>query len=144
MSKGNGKITTEQDYEKTLPDIMGKGFHKLDPKILTRKPPKITWSSQFRKLSAVKKAAYLEKLANTMNHAAALIQDERDNLNKILAMKEEQIRALVDNQAKSHEALNHEILRMNKERQQWQKASGALQQELREAKRTIAEHGNDD
>lgn len=114
--------------DKYQDDFVGKGFHRLDPKLVKSHPPKIKWGEAYKDYPDVKKVEYLEKLAATMNHAAHLIQVERNQLNDLCELKEKRIAemtiALEQNNAliqmhvtKTNEQLNEaakEVTRLNK------------------------------
>jgi sugar phosphate isomerase/epimerase len=100
------------------PDLVAAGFHRLDQKLEDR-PPRIKWGPIYRSKSAAEKIAYLEKLAAAMNHAAHLIQNERNQWAELAASKEQDIlnvkRALNENNA----MIQAEFTKMNEERQQY-------------------------
>lgn len=121
MNKANG-----QD------DFIAVGFHQLDDRLLTRKPPKITWSKQFREQDVQVQRDYLEKLANTMNHAAALIQDERNALNKLLIKKEQQLKSMSVQVAANNAMLQSEVTKMNEQRQGFHAEVSRLSARIRE------------
>ena len=119
-------------YEKQIGDFVGAGFHKLDEKILTLRPPKIQWGLIYRDWDDKKKIEYLEKLASSMNHAAALIQDERNQLNALMAKKEEQLVAMNKAIEQNNAMLQSEIGRMNAEKQEYNEAIAVLNRRIKE------------
>ena len=72
-------------------DLITAGFEKLDPKLLPKQPPKINWGMLYKQKSDAEKIRYLEKLASAMNHAASLIQDERNELGRLCELTEAQL-----------------------------------------------------
>ena len=126
MSKSNGNALYPGE------DFIGKGFHKLDSKIISKRPPKIRWSSEFLAAPLEKQNQYLMKLANTMNHAAALIQDERDQLTVLCAKKEALLMAQQAGVRQNSLMLQSEVTRMNTQRQGFHKEVARLNERIRE------------
>jgi len=109
MSKPNGD-GSEQDF-------IAAGFKKLDPNLIEKRPPKISWGKLYRAKSDAEKITYLEKLAATMNYAASLIQDERNQLNKLCELKEQQLTKMAESVEANNAMLQQEVTRMNEDRQ---------------------------
>lgn len=107
-------------------DFIAMGFHKLDSKLLTRRPPKITWGKAYKGLTDAEKIEYLEKLAATMNHAASLIQDERNELLKLCELKEGQIGQMKKAMIANDSMLHAEVEKINAERQSFNKSKSGL------------------
>ena len=107
-------------------DLIAKGFHKLDDKLLVVKAPKITWGRIYQSSSNEEKIDYLEKLASTMNHAASLIQDERNQLNKLCELKEQQIEKLKEAMDANNTMLQSEVAKINEERQKFNESKAGL------------------
>ena len=107
-------------------DLLAQGFHKLDDKLLVVKAPKITWGRIYQSSSNEEKIDYLEKLASTMNHAASLIQDERNQLNKLCELKEQQIEKLKAAMDQNNGMLQSEVAKINEERQKFNESKAGL------------------
>ena len=107
-------------------DLLAQGFHKLDDKLLVVKAPKITWGRIYQSSSNEEKIDYLEKLASTMNHAASLIQDERNQLNKLCELKEQQIEKLKEAMDANNNMLQSEVAKINEERQKFNESKAGL------------------
>ena len=107
-------------------DLIAKGFHKLDDKLIVAKPPKILWGRIYEASSNEEKIEYLEKLASTMNHAASLIQDERNQLNKLCELKEQQIEKLKEAMDQNNGMLQSEVAKINEERQKFNESKAGL------------------
>ena len=122
-----------------IDDFMIDGFHKLDEKIVDERPPKIRWSDRFRERSIEDQAAYLEKLAHTMNHAAYLIQNERDQLNELCEKKELQLESLNEAIKQNNLMLQQEVARMNAQRQEYHLNIKRLNAEIRSLKMKVEE-----
>lgn len=112
-------------------DWVGKGFHRLDPDIIQDKPPKINWGDRYNMWSDVKKIKYLEKLAATMNHAAFLIQNERDELNVLCERKEKMLNTLSQNLEGNNGMIQQQMMLLNEERQLWNKAASEMKAKIR-------------
>ncbi len=125
MNNGNGKA--HDDY----PDLMAEGFHELDPSLLVVRPPKIRWGELYKAWPVEKRLAHAEKLAAAMNHAAALIQDERDRLARLCELKEKRIRSLEGSVEQGNELLQGELVKMNADRQKWNQAAAAMKARIR-------------
>ena len=112
-------------------DLVAQGFHKLDDNLVVRRPPKINWGRLYQDFTDAEKVEYLQKLASTMNHAAHLIQGERDELNKLCELKEQQIIKLREAMDQNLAMLQSEVTKINEERQSFNKAYVELKQELK-------------
>ena len=98
-------------------DLIAEGFVQLDERYLSRRPPHIKWGVKFESWSDAEKIDYLKGLAQTMNHAASLVQDERDQLNEVCEKKEALlVKAALDLQA-NNTMLQQQITEMNALRQ---------------------------
>lgn len=122
MSKLKDLIKSDNLQE----DLIAQGFHKLDDKLVVAKPPKILWGKIYQASSNEEKIEYLEKLASTMNHAASLIQDERNQLNVLCELKEQQIEKLKDAMDANNNMLQSEITKINEERQKFNQSKTGL------------------
>lgn len=128
MSKGNGKVNPNT---KTDDDLVAAGFHRLD-KEFSKRPPKIKWGAIYTKAQKQDKIPYLEKLAASMNHAAYLIQGERDQLGALCEKKEAQIQSLKKGLDQNNEMIQGQITKMNEERQLYNAAIAELRAKVRE------------
>ena len=128
MSKANGQE-----------DFIAQGFHQLDDRLIHKHAPKIVWGLGYQDKPDEAKVRYLEKLAATMNHAARLISDERDELVKLMVLKEQQLKIMTGQIRANNEMLQSEVMRMNKQKQQYHQNISALNARIKEL-----EHGNHD
>lgn len=94
-----------------------EGFERLDDNILDKRPPKIKWLHGFDNKEDSIKINYLKKLASTMNHAARLIQDERDELVRLMVLKEKQMEVMAAQVRRNDEVLMKQVTKMNEQRQ---------------------------
>lgn len=116
-------------------DFVSAGFDRLDPSLLSDKPPKIQWGLLYKEtMSDERKIVYLEKLAASMNHAASLIQTERDKLAELCGLKEEQLTKMAGAVQANNDMLQFEVTRMNEQRQFFNAEVMRLNTEIRELK----------
>jgi hypothetical protein len=108
------------------------GFHKLDGEDWKRDPPMITWGVLYKDHPDEKKVAYLEKLASAMNHAAFLMQIERNELLDICKKQELQIETMKEGLDANNSMIQEQITNMNAERQNFNKAAAAMKKRIRE------------
>lgn len=113
-------------------DYYVEGFEKIDQSLILRNPPRIRWGSGYQEKSPGDKIIYLEKLASAMNHAAFLVQGERDELNRLIILKEAQLLKQSDSVSKNNAMLQQEVTKMNTERQGFNDAVKKLNQRIRE------------
>ena len=136
MNNANGKPCTQvhpliaEDNQQD--NLVSAGFERIKSKHFEKRPPKIHWGRLYKEMSTDKQIAYLEKLASTMNHAASLIQSERDYLGKLCEAKEAQL-LKQDKMVKDSQAmLQHEVTKMNEQKQYYiaemQKLKGRIKE----------------
>jgi ABC-type transporter Mla subunit MlaD len=113
-------------------DLVQAGFRKLDDNLVERRAPTINWGKIYQEFTDSEKVDYLEKLAATMNHAAHLIQEERNQLNALMEKKEQQLEAMKKAIAQNNELLQKQITEMNEDRQSFNKRVAELNKEIRE------------
>lgn len=113
-------------------DFVGKGFHRLDDKIVHANPPRIRWGKKYLESLPEIKISYLEKLAATMNHAAFLIQNERNQLNDLCVVKEKQLNQMKGALEANNIMIQGQITAHNAEKQAIQEAVAVLKRKIRE------------
>jgi predicted nucleic acid-binding Zn-ribbon protein len=69
-----------------------------------------------------------------MNHAAYLIQGERDELNELCELKEQQIQKLSENMSANNNMIQSEVMKLNEERQAFNKHVADLNKQIKELK----------
>lgn len=93
-------------------DFVGAGFKKVEH--FSPTPPKIKWGRLYNeKWDDGKKISYLEKLAAAMNHAAEMIQNERDELIELCEKKDAQVKQMEEAVRQNNDLLQQEITRIN-------------------------------
>lgn len=117
-------------------DLVTEGFERVP---VVARPPKIKWGEGFQEWDDAKKIQYLMKFAESMNHAAAAVQDERDKLNTLLERKERQIIQLHTMLDGNNRMLQSEITKMNAYKQDANAYAMKLQARIKEL-----ENGNTD
>jgi len=137
MSKARRKILADNMRE----NLESAGFRKIDPKLIDIKPPTIKWGELYKEFKDEEKIDYLEKLASTMNHAAFLIQGERDELIALCALKEQQIGKLSDAMSGNNGMIQSEIMKMNEERQFFNQHVAKLNKYVKSLKEQIVDLG---
>lgn len=114
------------------PDILVEGFHKVDSHLLEPKAPRLKFMPKFYEKADEQKLEYLVKLASTMNQATVLIQNERDELVKLMVKKEAQLEKMAEMMRQNNEMLQQEVTRMNEQRQQYHQRMMAADERIRE------------
>lgn len=113
-------------------DFIAAGFHRLDPHLVEKQPPKIKWGVLYKEKSDKEKIEYLEKLASSMNHAAHMIQEERNQLGELCERKEAQLIKLAEAVHANNAMLQQEVTLMNAQRQGYNAEVKRLNTEIRE------------
>ena len=94
------------------------GFKELKPAKGQRKdPPKIKWGKDFKSWKQERKIMWLQELASSMNHAADMMQRERDALQVVLFKKENLIIEKQKQLDETSKMLNEAYGEFNKEKQ---------------------------
>ena len=113
-------------------DLLVEGFHRLDDHLLDRKAPKLTLMSGFHDKDQATQVRYLLNLAATMNHAAKLISEERDELVKKMVLKEQQLEEQSAAMENNLSMLQTEVTRMNEQKQGFHEEVRRLSARVRE------------
>ena len=119
-----------------IDDLMDAGFERLDSTKMENRPPRIKWGRIYKeKMSPQQKIEYLERLASTMNHAAALIQKERNVLGILCEKKEAQLMVMKKTVDQNGDMLQQQITRLNADRQHFIDEITKLRTEIRTLKK---------
>lgn len=59
---------------------------------MSKHAPPISWGEEYRGWPIEQRLEYAEKLASAMNHAASVLQDERNKLIEVVKKQEEQLK----------------------------------------------------
>ncbi|ANS05912.1 hypothetical protein [uncultured Mediterranean phage] len=117
-----------------IADYVDHGFERIEDDGTVPHPPKISWGEGWLAMQDGEKIVYLEKLAHTMNHAASLMQDDRNRLGNLCELKEKQICQMKDALDQNNQMIQSEVTRANSERQQYNDAIKKLNAEIKELK----------
>ena len=93
--------------------------------------PLIQFGPEFEKRSMRERIRYLHKLASSLNHAAATIQGERDDLNKLLFAKERQLTQCEGKVQAAHELVHRTLANVNGEKQALLEENQGLRLEIK-------------
>jgi len=120
-------------------DFIAKGFHKLENEVVN--PPKIKWGHIFNGempgadgeyWDDAHRIKYLQKLASSMNHAAMLIQGERDKLLAVCLQKDKQVASMTQSVEQNNMMLQTEVTKMNENKQAYHATIARLNKEVKE------------
>lgn len=114
------------------PYFMVEGFQKLDDKYIDNRPPRIRFGRKYHQMPTDRKIAYLEKLAHTMNHAAGLACQDRNELGRLCELKENQLIALQNNTTQNTHTMQQQLIEMNEERAKTNETIAQLKARIRE------------
>lgn len=115
-------------------DLIAAGFERLHSNLIEKRPPPINWGMLYQEKSDEEKIKYLEKLSASMNRAASLIQDERNQLVELCSLKEGQLEQMAEAVRANNDMLQSEVTRMNEQRQFYNAEVARLTSEIRELK----------
>jgi hypothetical protein len=110
-------MTKEEDF--VNPDFIRK----------TRNAPLIPDSVGSR--SKDEQIRYWRKLASSLNHAAQSIQEERDELNKLILEKEAMLVGYEKSQSSDRMMIHHQLANENEEKQKLLEENQSLHAEIR-------------
>ncbi len=123
--------------EKLNDDFVTKGFKRLPVKLINPNPPKIQWGKDYQNWNKASKIRYLEKLAATMNHAADLIQTERNKLMELLVQKEKQVEVMKKGLDQNNEMIQGQITDSNAKVQEASRKIILLNRKVRELEKEL-------
>lgn len=112
-------------------DVICNGFAKLDDSLMSKRPPKIKWGLEFQAWSLEKQNIYLKKLSASMNHAADLVQTERNALLLKVDTQDAIIVSLQTQAKQAQDSMQNVLIQTNDERQSFNKKVVELQDKLR-------------
>jgi len=134
------KDIDRSDYPDLVPDPLNPpdGYKKLDCiENRLKYPPKIAWGLIYQSWSDEKKIDFLEKFGASMNHAADLLQNERNALLRTCDNQEKQIIAMAKAEALNRDLLQRQITEHNTQMQELNKTVVSLHQKVREQEAEI-------
>lgn len=98
-------------------------------------PPRIRWGDEFLAFPDARKISYLMKFAEGMNHAVDLIQNERNNLGRLVVQKEAQLKQMQPQMDANNKMLADQLGEMNAYKQDVQATIAKLNTRIRELER---------
>ena len=107
----------ETNYPNFEPDTLGdlKEIKRIPP--MQVRPPKIKWGDEYLSWPIEKRLEHAEKLAAAMNHAADVLQQERNTLLDVCRQQESQLDLIKKVQTRDGATLHHELEIHNQEKQ---------------------------
>jgi hypothetical protein len=135
MSESKKKPTFakgDKDYPDTIVPFAPPGFAKLQPINGMRCiAPKISWGGEYDAWPIEKRLRYAERLASAMNHAADLLQQERNKLLEIAQHHEVQLKAAIHRYNEASDLLQRQVTLHNAEEQKLHRTIVELQGRIR-------------
>jgi hypothetical protein len=128
-----------KEKENKQEDYIELGLKRLDSNLVSGKPPRIKWGEKYKEWKDSKKISYLEELACSMNHAAYLIQEERNKLNILCELKEKQLISMQVSMKQNMGMLQSEITRMNDLKQGFNDQVAMLNAKVRDLEKKLKE-----
>lgn len=104
---------------------------------MSRIAPCIAWGSEYTSWSMRKRLRYAQRLAETMNHAADVIQTERNNLLQILKAKERQLVQAAEANEATSQLLQRQVEDFNKQREEMNQDIVTLDRKVKAQAREI-------
>jgi hypothetical protein len=120
-----------------------EGFYELEDHLVDRKPPRIKLLHGFYAKSPEAQADYLLKIASSMNQAAKLVSDERNELGRLIKLKEQQLEKLTAQMKSNSDMLQSEVMRMNEYKQDANDKYARLHAENLSLKQKLSEWTDD-
>jgi septal ring factor EnvC (AmiA/AmiB activator) len=121
------------------PDGLGqlKSIKRL-PGMKKHAPP-IAWGDEYKKWPIEKRLKYAEKLASAMNHAADILQTERNGLVKIAKAQEEKLKLNQKQYLEQGDFFHQQVQQHNTEKQQLYQQIVTLTSENNKLKKRVAQ-----
>lgn len=120
-------------------DFVAAGFERIEEDKVSQNPPKIRWGLRYQNMSPDEKVKYLEKFAHSMNHAAAMLQDERNKLNELLVRKEAQLEAGGRAMSQNNDMIQIQITKHNEDKQAFLTEIARLKARVRELEAQVGD-----
>lgn len=110
----------DNKYPNLDPPKAGMGDLKSIAKLPkpVRLPPQIAWGEEYKSWPIEKRLDYAEKLASSMNHAADLLQEERNRLLEIATQQEIKLKAYAKSHLEQGNLVQRELAAADVEKQQ--------------------------
>ncbi len=80
--------------------------------------PQIRWGEEYKSWPVERRLSYAERLASSMNHAADLLQTERNKLLEVVKRQEEQLKQATEKYVEQGQVMHRELGAQDAEKQQ--------------------------
>lgn len=123
------------DYPDLEPDPLGdlKSIKRLPS--MRANAPKISWGGEYRAWPVERRLHYAERLASTMNHAADVLQTERNAMIEVANSQEVKLKHAAKVYAALGETMHTELANADAEKQKLYTQIVSLQRDIKEARR---------
>jgi len=130
---------SNENYNDADPDGLGdlKEIRRLPQ--MQKSAPKIRWGSEYLSWPIERRLNYAERLAYAMNHAADVLQQERNKLLVHVADLERKLEQNTHSYITQGELMHHELGMADSEKQGLYRQIVSLQSEVKEKDRRIRE-----
>lgn len=126
-------------YPDAEPSTLGDPLVKSMRRMGGGPVPQILWGDEYKSWPMDRRLSYAEKLASSMNHAADLLQVERDRLVELLRRKDDQMKGLFVKLERQGELIQKELEKANAEKQELYSEIGKLRDALRKCQLRVKE-----
>lgn len=129
----------DNKYPDSPPDTLGelKEIRRLPA--MSKHAPKIKWGDVYKTWSAKKQLKYAQDLASSMNHAADILQTERDELLVVCGNQNELITQLQSSYSQQSQITEHEITNQGGEQQKLFEEIVQIKRENKALKKRVKE-----
>lgn len=101
----------------------------------------ISWGDEYKSWPVEKRLEYAEKLASSMNHAADILQKERDELIKTMVQQDLKLKANVKSYLNQGELMHKELGAADAEKQVLYQEIVSLKSQVKDLTRRLADKG---
>jgi len=132
-------MSEEKHYPNYPPDTLGDGAMKKIEHLpgMQSRAPEIRWGGDFESWDDTRKLKFAMRLASSMNHAADVMQQERNKLLVLCKQQAAQIERHQDAYRAQGQLMNTELGQANVEKQELYKQIVQLQGALKEKQKRI-------
>jgi hypothetical protein len=102
----------------------------------------ISWGDEYKSWPIERRLEYAEKLASSMNHAADILQKERDELIKVAVAAEAKLKSNIKSYVSQGELMHKELGAADAEKQVLYQEIVSLKSQVKDLTRRLADKGN--
>lgn len=106
---------------------------------MAKRAPRIRWGDDYNSWSVEKRLGYAEALAASMNHAADILQQERNTLRDLAEHQEKLLRSWSQKHSEQGDLMTTELGSQNAQQQELYQTIVDLQKTIKEQAKTIKE-----